>query len=212
MIRVVIADDQALVRSGLKMILGTEKDIDVVGEAANGRQVLEVAARTSPDVVVMDVRMPEMDGITATRELAQLADAPRILVLTTFEVEDVVYEALCAGASGFLLKDAPEQRLIDAIRIIADGSSVFAPHATRRLIEEFAHRGQPNAQPPVATLTERELDVVKELAKGLSNAEIAQSLFVTENTVKTHISRILVKLGLRDRVQAVVWAYHHRIV
>jgi len=210
-ITVVIADDQPLVRSGLKMILSGEPDIEVVGEADNGRTVLDVVARTQPKVVVMDVRMPGMDGIAATRELTQTEGSPKVLVLTTFDVDDVVYEALCAGASGFLLKDAPEERLISAIRIVAEGSSVFAPTATKRLIQEFAGRKPTMTHGLVADLTERELDVVKELAKGLSNTEIAQNLYVTENTVKTHIGRILLKLGLRDRVQAVVWAYQHHI-
>lgn len=211
MITVVIADDQPLVRSGLKMILSGQPDIHVVGEASNGRVVLDVVARTRPDVVVMDVRMPEMDGITATRKLTEAGSPPAVLVLTTFDVDDVVYDALCAGASGFLLKDAPEERLISAIRIVADGSSIFAPTATRRLIEEFADRRPPITNGSVTDLTERELEVVKELAKGLSNTEIAANLFVTENTVKTHIARILLKLGLRDRVQAVVWAYQHHV-
>lgn len=211
MITVVIADDQPLVRSGLKMILSGQPGIEVVGEADNGRTVFDVVARTKPDVVVMDVRMPEMDGIAATRKLTQTDASPKVLVLTTFDVDDVVYEALCAGASGFLLKDAPEERLISAIRIVAEGSSVFAPSATKRLIQEFAGRQPTMTHGLVSDLTERELDVVKELAKGLSNTEIAQNLYVTENTVKTHIARILLKLGLRDRVQAVVWAYQHHI-
>jgi len=210
-ISVVIADDQPLVRSGLRMILSGEPDIDVVGEADNGRLVLDVVAQTRPDVVVMDVRMPEMDGIAATRALTQAGGGTRVLVLTTFDVDDVVYEALCAGASGFLLKDAPEERLISAIRIVAEGSSVFAPAATKRLIREFAGRRPATAPGPDASLTQRELEVVKELAKGLSNTEIARNLYVTENTVKTHIARILLKLGLRDRVQAVVWAYQHDV-
>lgn len=209
MIRVVIADDQQLVRSGLKMILSTEPGIEVVGEAGTGRAVLAVVGSTRPDVVIMDVRMPEMDGIAATRELATMPGAPKILVLTTFDVDDVVYDALCAGASGFLLKDAPEERLVQAIRIIAEGSSVFAPHATRRLIEEFTHRTPIGVDQHGPDLTERERDVLRQLAKGLSNAEIAEVLFITENTVKSHVARILLKLGVRDRVQAVVWAYQH---
>ena len=211
MIRVVIADDQPLVRSGLRMILSGEPDIEVVGEADNGRLVLDVVARTRPDVVVMDVRMPEMDGIAATRALTETGQGSKVLVLTTFDVDDVVYDALCAGASAFLLKDAPEERLISAIRIVADGSSVFAPAATKRLIQEFAGRRPPTAPALTASLTERELEVVRELAKGLSNTEIAHNLYVTENTVKTHIARILLKLGLRDRVQAVVRAYQHHV-
>lgn len=211
MITVVIADDQPLVRSGLKMILSNEPGIQVVGEADNGRTVLDVVASTQPDVVLMDVRMPEMDGITATRALTAAAHGPRVLVLTTFDVDDVVYDALCAGASGFLLKDAPEQRLVDAIRIVADGSSIFAPSATRRVIEEFAGRHPCAAPGDLADLTPREVEVLTALAQGLSNNEIAKRLFITENTVKTHVARILLKLQLRDRVQAVVWAYQHRI-
>jgi DNA-binding NarL/FixJ family response regulator len=211
MITIVIADDQPLVRSGLKMILSSEPDMKVVGEAANGREALDVVAGSQPDVVVMDVRMPDMDGISATRELTRHTNGPKVLVLTTFDADDAVYDALCAGASGFLLKDAPEERLISAIHIVADGSSVFAPAATQRLIREFADRTPPTTHEQVSELTERELDVIKELARGLSNAEIARNLFVTENTVKTHVARILMKLGLRDRVQAVVWAYQHRL-
>jgi DNA-binding NarL/FixJ family response regulator len=211
MITIVIADDQALVRSGLRMILSTEPGFEVVGEAADGREALALVRRTRPDVVVMDVRMPIMDGIAATRELTAAERAPRVLVLTTFDVDEVVYEALCAGASGFLSKDAPERRLLDAIRIIADGSSVFAPSATRRVIAEFAHRSAPLASGLISDLTDRELDVIRELVKGLSNAEIAAVLYVTENTVKSHVARILAKLGLRDRVQAVVWAYQRGI-
>ena len=209
MITTVLADDQPLVRSGLRMILATEPGIEVVGEAANGREVLAVVQQTRPDVVVMDVRMPEMDGLTATRELTRSDSAPKVLVLTTFDVDDVVYDALCAGASGFLLKDADEERLISAIRIVADGSSVFAPSATRRLIAQFSGRQALQSDGRFSDLTDRELGVLRELAKGLSNAEIARSLFVTENTVKTHVARILLKLGLRDRVQVVVWAYQH---
>lgn len=211
MIRVVIADDQPLVRSGLKMILSTEPGIEIVGEADNGRTVLDVVASTKPDVVIMDVRMPEVDGITATQALTAAEHGPKVLVLTTFDVDDVVYDALCAGASGFLLKDAPEQRLINAIRIVADGSSIFAPAATRRVIQEFTGRHPLPQSGALADLTPRELEVLTALAQGLSNSEIAKHLFVTENTVKTHVARILLKLQLRDRVQAVVWAYQHRI-
>jgi DNA-binding NarL/FixJ family response regulator len=212
MITTVIVDDQPLVRSGLKMILSSKPGIEVVGEAATGREALDVVERSHPQVVVMDVRMPDMDGIAATRELTRHANGPKVLVLTTFDADDAVYDALCAGASGFLLKDAPEERLISAIHIVADGSSVFAPAATQRLVREFTRRTPPATDGLMAELTERELDVIKELARGLSNAEIARSLFVTENTVKTHVARILMKLGLRDRVQAVVWAYQHRLV
>jgi DNA-binding NarL/FixJ family response regulator len=206
-IRVVIADDQPLVRSGLKMILSSEEDVDVVGEADNGLTLLDVVARTHPDVVVMDVRMPQLDGIQATRELMRTSAAVRVLVLTTFDVDDVVYDALCAGASGFLLKDAPEERLVAAIRIVADGSSVYAPTATRRVIEQFSRPHLGARRGSSTDLSDRELEVLQQLAKGKSNVEIAGSLFVSENTVKSHVAHILLKLGLRDRVQAVVWAY-----
>jgi DNA-binding NarL/FixJ family response regulator len=212
MIRVVLADDQPLVRTGLRMILSTEADIDVVGEAANGREVQQVCQETRPDVVLMDVRMPEVDGIDATRAITARPDPPRVLVLTTFDLDDVVYEALRAGASGFLLKDAPEERLTTAIRVVADGGSLFAPSVTRRLIEAFSRRGATAPSPHLGSLTERETEVLTQLAKGLSNAEIATALFVSENTVKTHVARVLMKLGLRDRVQAVVLAYESGLV
>jgi DNA-binding NarL/FixJ family response regulator len=211
-IRVVLVDDQPLVRTGLRMILSDEPDIDVVGEAANGREAIERARETRPDVVLMDVRMPEVDGIDATRAVTSLPDPPRVLVLTTFDVDDVVYDALRAGASGFLLKDAPEERLCSAIRIVADGGSLFAPSVTRQLIEEFSQR-RPSAPPEtLRQLTDREAEVLVHVARGLSNAEIASALFVSENTVKTHVARILMKLGLRDRVQAVVVAYESGLV
>jgi DNA-binding NarL/FixJ family response regulator len=211
-IRVVIADDQPLVRAGLRMILGTEPGIEVVGEAVNGAAAVQICADQRPDVILMDVRMPEMDGIEATRRLVGLDPSPHILMLTTFDLDDVVYAALRAGASGFLLKDAPEERLVTAIRVVADGGSLFAPSVTRRLIEEFARHGKPPEVPQLAELTEREREVLRQVARGLSNAEIATALFVTENTVKTHVARILMKLGLRDRVQAVVLAYDAGLV
>ncbi|HEX5919915.1 MAG TPA: response regulator transcription factor [Nocardioides sp.] len=206
MISVVIADDQPLVRTGLRMILSAEPDIEVVAEASNGTEAIETAARERPDVVLMDVRMPVLDGIEATRVITQTNAAPRVLVLTTFDLDEVVYDALRAGASGFLLKDAPEERLTTAIRVVAEGGSLFAPSVTKRLIAEFSrHRLEPLAS--TDGLTVRETEVLQLMAKGLSNAEIAGHLFVTENTVKTHVARVLMKLGVRDRVQAVVAAY-----
>lgn len=207
MIRVVLADDQPLVRTGLRMILSDQADLEVVGEAATGVQAVDICAETRPDVVLMDVRMPELDGIDATRAVTAADDPPRVLVLTTFDLDDVVYEALRAGASGFLLKDAPEERLTTAIRVVADGGSLFAPSVTRRLIEEFSRRTAAGPRPDLGALTERETEVLTQVARGLSNAEIAATLFVSENTVKTHVARMLMKLGLRDRVQAVVLAY-----
>ena len=212
MIRVLLADDQALVRAGFRMILKAESGIEVVGEAADGAEAVGRARELAPDVVLMDVRMPGMDGIEATRRIAAGDGAPRVLVLTTFDLDEYVYEALRAGASGFLLKDAPEEQLVSGIRIVADGGSLFAPAVTRRLIERFA--GGPSAQPPPALgeLTPRELEVLRLVARGLSNAEIAGTLVVSEHTVKTHVARVLQKLDLRDRVQAVVLAYEAGIV
>ncbi len=213
MIRVVLADDQPLVRTGLRMILSDQDDIAVVGEAANGAEAIDQCAGLKPDVVLMDVRMPGVDGIDATRSVTAVTDPPRVLVLTTFDLDDIVYDALRAGASGFLLKDAPEERLITAIRVVADGGSLFAPSVTRRLIEEFSRRRAPSVPPEgMRSLTEREAEVLTHLARGESNAEIAAALFVTENTVKTHVARLLMKLGLRDRVQAVVLAYESGLV
>ena len=212
MIRVVLADDQPLVRTGLRMILSAVDDIEVVGEAADGAEAISVCAELSPDVVLMDVRMPGVDGIDATRAVTATGAPPKVLVLTTFDLDDVVYDALRAGASGFLLKDAPEERLIMAIRVVADGGSLFAPSVTRALIAEFAQRSRQSPTASVDRLTERETEVLVQIARGLSNAEIAETLFVTENTVKTHVARILMKLGLRDRVQAVVLAYECSLV
>jgi DNA-binding NarL/FixJ family response regulator len=210
-IRVVLADDQPLVRTGLRMILGAEPDIEIVAEAGNGREAVKAVEVAHPDVVLMDVRMPEVDGIEATGAITALPDPPRVLVLTTFDLDEIVYDALRAGASGFLLKDAPEERLVTAIRVVADGGSLFAPSVTRRLIAEFANRRR--ADPPdLPGLTERETEVLLQVARGLSNAEIAAHLFVSENTVKTHVARLLMKLGVRDRVQAVVLAYESGLV
>lgn len=213
MIRVAIVDDQPLVRTGLRMIIGSEVDLEVVAEASDGQEALEICRRERPDVVLMDVRMPRVDGIEATAAVTALDPAPRVLVLTTFDADEVVYDALRAGASGFLLKDATEERLVTAIRVVADGGSLFAPSVTRRLIEEFS-RGRRPAQPIAALspLTDRESEMLRLIARGLSNAEIARQAFVTENTVKTHVASILTKLGVRDRVQAVVAAYEAGVV
>jgi DNA-binding NarL/FixJ family response regulator len=213
MIRVLIADDQVLVRTGFRMILKAEPGIEVVGEAGDGREAVALARETEPHVVLMDVRMPELDGIAATRLILDGSEtAPRILVLTTFDLDEYVYEALRAGASGFLLKDAPEDQLLAGIRIVADGGSLFAPAVTQRLIERFSQR-EP-ARPPAALeeLTPRELEVLRLLARGLSNAEIAAQFVVSEHTVKTHVAHVLQKLDLRDRVQAVVVAYESGLV
>jgi DNA-binding NarL/FixJ family response regulator len=212
-IRVLLADDQTLVRGGFRMILRAESDIEVVGEAADGAQAITLADDLNPDVVLMDVRMPNVDGIQATRQIINSKEhPPRVLVLTTFDLDEHVYEALRAGASGFLLKDAPEEQLVSGIRVVASGASLFAPAVTRRLIERFA--GAPPQEPPPALgeLTPRELEVLRLVARGLSNAEIAAELFVSEHTAKTHVAHILDKLDLRDRVQAVVLAYESGMV
>ena len=209
-VRIMIADDQALVRAGFKMILDAEDDIEVVGEAVDGVQAVDMAKRLKPDVVLMDIRMPELDGIEATRRvLAASDDGPKVLMLTTFDLNEYVYDALRAGASGFLLKDVPPEQLADGIRVVARGDALLAPSITRRLIQEFAQAGPPSGPPPpgLDELTARELEVFKLVARGLSNAEIAAELIVSETTVKTHVARVLMKLGLRDRVQAVVLAY-----
>src|SRR3954465_4698444 len=213
MIRVLLADDQSLVRAGFRMILKAEPDVEVVGEAADGREAVAKTATHRPDGVLMDVRMPEMNGIEATRLIATGDGAPRVLVLTTFDRDEYVYEALRAGASAFLLKDAPEQQLLAAIRVVAEGGSLFSPSITRRLIEQFASRGNQEA-PSVALdeLTVREREVLRLVARGLSNAEISSELVVSEHTTKTHVASILQKLGLRNRVQAVVLAYETGVV
>jgi DNA-binding NarL/FixJ family response regulator len=204
-IKVLIADDQALVRTGFRKILECEPDLEVVGEAADGGEAVEAGLLLRPHVVLMDIRMPRLDGLEATR---RLAGKTRVLVLTTFDVNEYVYEALRAGASGFLLKDAPADQLVTAIRVVAAGEALLAPSVTRRLIEEFARRPLANARPAqLEALSPRELEVLRLVARGLSNAEIATDLYVGDATVKTHVSRILQKLSLRDRVQAVVLAY-----
>src|SRR3954470_807665 len=210
-VRVLIADDQALVRAGFRMILDAEEDLDVVGEAPDGLSAVDAARRLKPDVVLMDIRMPELDGIEATRRVLAAAGEPatRVLMLTTFDLNEYVYDALRAGASGFLLKDVPPEQLADGIRVVAGGDALLAPSITRRLIQEFATAGPPAGPPPkgLDELTARELEVFKLVARGLSNAEIAAELIVSDTTVKTHVARMLMKLGLRDRVQAVVLAY-----
>jgi DNA-binding NarL/FixJ family response regulator len=212
MIRVLLADDQALVRAGFRMILTAEPGIEVVGQAADGGEAVALARELAPDVVLMDVRMPIMDGIEATRQIVDGEAGPRVLVLTTFDLDEVVYDALRAGASGFLLKDAPEERLVTAIRVVAEGGSLFAPSVTRRLIEEFARRAPSSPPPALDELTARETEVLRLVARGMANGEIARHLVVSEHTVKTHVARILMKLGLRDRTQAVVLAYESGLV
>ena len=212
MIRILLADDQSLIRAGLRMILKAEPDFEVVGEAGDGDAAVAGAAELQPDVVLMDVRMPQLDGIAATRLITGREGAPRVLVLTTFDLDEYVYEALRAGASAFLLKDAPERQLIAAVRVVADGGSLFAPSVTKRLIERFADR-EPGGEPvSLDALTAREHEVLVLVARGHSNAEIASELVVSEHTVKTHVASILQKLELRNRVQAVVLAYESGLV
>jgi DNA-binding NarL/FixJ family response regulator len=213
MIRVLIADDQALVRGGLRMILDVQPDIEVIGEAADGREAVEAARRHRPDVVLMDVRMPVMDGIEATQRIAQKSLYSRVLVLTTFDEDAYVYGALQAGASGFLLKYAPADDLLAAIRVVARGDAMLAPTVTRRLIEQFARRAPNSAAAGlIASLSPREREVLQLVARGLTNAEIAQALVVAPATVKTHVARLLEKLGVRDRVQATALAYQANAV
>jgi DNA-binding NarL/FixJ family response regulator len=213
-VRVVIADDQGMVRSGFTTLLNSEPDIEVVGEAVNGQEAIARAAQLRPDVLLMDVRMPVLDGLQATREITAMPGAPRVLVLTTFDLDDYVYQALRWGASGFLLKDASAQELADAVRIVAAGDALLSPGVTRRLIAEFARMGAPRgpSRDSMDGLTERECEVLALVARGLSNAEIAGRLVVAEQTIKTHVSRILMKLGLRDRTQAVVLAYETGLI
>jgi DNA-binding NarL/FixJ family response regulator len=213
MIKVVIADDQDLVREGLRMMLEAEPDIQVAGEAADGKQALAAIRAGDPDVVLMDVRMPDLDGIEATTRLVSSGARTRVLMLTTFDLDEYVYRALKAGASGFLLKDASREQLAAAVRTIAAGDALLAPAITRRLIEDFCRRPLPGNGPPADhELSPRELDVLGQLARGLSNAEIADALYVSEATVKSHVASILSKLGLRDRAQAIVHAYETGLV
>jgi DNA-binding NarL/FixJ family response regulator len=212
-IRVLLADDQTLVRDGFRSIVEREPDIEVVGEAVDGRAAIERARALRPDVVLMDIRMPVLDGLAATRRLLADLDAPRVLILTTFDANEYVYEALTAGASGFLLKDIRAGELTEAIRTVAAGDSLLSPAITRRLIEQYVRRPPPGAHPAVLTdLTSRELDVLKLLARGLSNAEIAAQLYLGTSTIKSHVNRILSKLDRRDRVQAVVLAYESGLI
>jgi len=214
-IRVVVADDQGMVRSGFSILLNAQPDIEVVGEAVNGQEAVARAAELCPDVILMDVRMPVMDGLQATRQIMAAGDGvPRVLVLTTFDLDDYVYEALRAGASGFLLKDASAGELAAAVRVVASGDALLAPGVTRRLIAEFARLGAPRAvsRKHLENLTDRETEVLALVARGMSNAEIAAHLVVADQTIKTHVSRVLMKLALRDRAQAVVFAYENGLV
>ncbi|HYY04634.1 MAG TPA: response regulator transcription factor [Gaiellaceae bacterium] len=211
-IRVLVADDQPLVRSGFRMVLEERPDLELVGEAEDGGQAIQLAAELDPDVILMDVRMPNLDGVEATRRLVESGTRAHILVLTTFDLDEYVYAAVQAGASGFLLKDVQPAELVDTIRVVAAGNSLFGPAATRRLIEQFASvRGTP-ATATVEALTEREREVLRLLAQGRSNAELANQLYLSEATVKTHVSAVLRKLGVRDRVQAVIAAYEAGLV
>jgi DNA-binding NarL/FixJ family response regulator len=207
MIKVLLVDDDHLMRAGLTMIIEQADDLVVVDQAEDGGQAISLARKERPDVVLMDVRMPVLDGIEATREITSLPDPPRVLMLTTFELDEYVFNALQAGASGFLLKRTPPEQLIEGIRTVASGDALLSPSVTKRLIAEFATRPERVVDPKLAELTDREREVLVEMAKGLSNEELAETLFISENTVKTHVKRVLTKLGVRDRVNAVVMAY-----
>jgi DNA-binding NarL/FixJ family response regulator len=213
-IRVLVVDDQELVRAGFVKLLEPEADVRVVGEAGDGAEAVEAVARTHPDVVLMDIRMPRLDGIEATRRIRARPDAPRVLVLTTYDLDEYVFKALKAGASGFLLKDAPADQLVAGLRVVAAGDALLAPSVTRRLVEEFASRPlpPPEGPPELAELTAREREILTLVARGLSNGEIADRLVLGESTVKTHVGNVLMKLALRDRVQAVVLAYESGLV
>jgi DNA-binding NarL/FixJ family response regulator len=215
-VRVLLVDDQALIRAGFRMILEAEDDLEVVGECGDGTQAIDSVKRFAPDVVLMDIRMPEMDGIEATRRIVggDGDTAVKVLMLTTFDLDEYVYDALRAGASGFLLKDVPADQLVSGIRLVAQGDALLAPSVTRRLIQEFSRSSRGRGERPAGLdeLTPRELEVFKLLARGMSNAEIAADLIVSETTVKTHVARILMKLEVRDRVQAVVLAYESGVV
>jgi DNA-binding NarL/FixJ family response regulator len=206
-IRVLVADDQPLIRSGFRMVIEGRGDLELAGEAGDGVEAVELTHSLEPDVVLMDVRMPRMDGVEATRRLVASGSRARILILTTFDLDEYVYASIQAGASGFLLKDVGPDELADAIRVVAAGNSLFGPAATRRLVEQFTRRPEPGERPELGDLTEREREILGLVASGYSNAEIAQRLVVSETTVKTHVSAVLRKLGVRDRVQAVIAAY-----
>ena len=210
--RVLLADDQELVRAGFRMILETQGDIEVVGDAGDGVQAVAATRRLQPDVVLMDIRMPNLDGLQATKQIVAAGSASRVLILTTFDLDEYVYQALAAGASGFLLKNAPPEQLISAVRVVAAGDGLLAPSITRRVIERFTRLPPPGGTDAVAGLTAREREVLKLIARGLSNAEIAAELVVSDATVKSHVAHLLSKLQLRDRVQAVVLAYESGLV
>ena len=213
-IRVLIADDQALVRTGFRMVLDTDPNLQVIAEAKDGSEAVVASRRSRPDIVLMDIRMPVMDGLEATRQIVAAKDPPRVLVLTTYDLDEYVFDALLAGASGFLLKDVAPEELLSAIHVIAQGDSLLSPSVTRRLIESFVrdHPSTPQPPPGLDELTARELEILRLVARGLSNAEIAEQLVVSSTTIKTHVGRVLDKLGLRDRVQAVVLAYETGII
>jgi DNA-binding NarL/FixJ family response regulator len=206
-IRVLVADDQSMVRAGFRMLLTGEQDIEVVAEASNGREAVALAERFNPAVVLMDIRMPEIDGLEATRRILAASQAARILILTTFGLDEYIYEALRAGASGFVLKDDPAEQLISAVRTVAAGNALLSPAVTKRVIRQFTRITRPAPPKELGELTEREREILRLIATGLSNAEIGRGLYISETTVKTHVTHILQKLGLRDRVQAVVLAY-----
>ena len=213
MIRVLLADDQALVRGGFRMIIDDQPDMEVVAEAPDGTHAVDLGRRTQPHVVLMDIRMPNMDGIEATRRLTRQTPSPRVVILTTFDLDEYVYDALAAGASGFLLKDLPPAELPAAIRVIAAGDALLAPPVTRRLIEQFMrHRPPADTAARLRTLTDRELEVLRLVAQGMSNVEIAAAMFLGESTIKSHVGHLLAKLALRDRVQLAIYAYESRLI
>jgi DNA-binding NarL/FixJ family response regulator len=211
-IRIVIADDQAMVRAGLRMVVDSDPGMEVVGEAADGREAIAVARRTRPDIVLMDISMPRLDGLSAAKELLDAPSPPKIITLTTFDTDENLYAALRAGTSGFLLKVSPPEQLLEAIRVVHAGDALLDPAVTSRVIASFAGRADPAPSPMLSELTPRELEVLRHLARGLTNAEIARELYVGEATVKTHVARVLMKLSLRDRAQAVVFAYESGVV